>query len=123
MCEYCKESKDRKDIDDNGEIKVRLNEGMGNNLEIDYYHYGTKVGRYIPIVFCPMCGRLVNEDVLKAIKKSVNTTEQMTNPIMSEIATPIFEEPLQEISKVITAAVKNHQEQIINQINMRGGMY
>lgn len=58
MCEYCEESKNRKDIDDNGEIKVRLNEQMGNNLEIDYYHYGAKVGRYIPIAYCPMCRKI-----------------------------------------------------------------
>lgn len=58
MCEYCEESKNRKDIDDNGEIKVRLNEQMGNNLEIDYYYYGAKVGRYIPIAYCPMCRKI-----------------------------------------------------------------
>ncbi len=58
MCEYCEESKNRKDIDDNGEIKVRLNEQMGNNLEIDYYYYGSKVGRYIPIVYCPICRKI-----------------------------------------------------------------
>lgn len=67
MCEYCMESKDRKDIDNNEEIKLRLNEQMGNNLEINYYH-GAKTGRYIPIVYCPMCGRLVNKKAKENVR-------------------------------------------------------
>lgn len=68
MCQYCEETKERAEIDNNGEIKIKINEQMGNNLEINYYHFGTKVGRYIPIAFCPMCGRLVNKEVLENIK-------------------------------------------------------
>lgn len=124
MCEYCEESKNRKDIDDNGEIKVRLNQEIGNNLEINYYHYGTKVGRYIPIVFCPMCGRLVNADMLKAIQKSVNTPNagvKITMPVMPEASMPIIEDPCQEITNAITEAIKKRQDQMMN--NMMGGMY
>lgn len=62
MCKYCEETKERAEIDNNGEIKIQINEQMGNNLEINYYHFGTKVGRYIPIAFC---GRLVNKEVME----------------------------------------------------------
>lgn len=126
MCEYCEESKNRKDIDDNGEIKIRLNEQMGNNLEINYYHYGTKVGRYIPIAFCPMCGRLVNKDVLKAIQKSVNTKNvetQVTMPVMPKITMPIIDAPLQEIANTIIEAI--NPTKLINSVTqniMKGGM-
>lgn len=71
MCQYCEETKERAEIDNNGEIEIKINEQMGNNLEINYYHFGTKVNRYIPIAFCPMCGRLVNKEVLENIKKSI----------------------------------------------------
>ena len=127
MCEYCEDTKERKDIDDNGEIKVRLNEQMGNNLEINYYHYGAKVGRYIPIAFCPMCGRIVNSDVLKKIKESVNIPKigvQVGMPVMSEINMPLLEDPCQEIAKAITEAVDpiNIANNITKNI-MGGGMY
>lgn len=127
MCEYCEESRNSKNIDDNGEIKVRLNEQMGNNLEIDYYHYGAKVGRYIPIAFCPMCGRLVNKDVLIAIQKSINTPKmgmQVEMPTMPEISAPVIEDFSQEIAKTITEAVD--PTKIANNITkniMRGEMY
>ena len=65
MCKYCEETKERAEIDNNGEIKIKINEQMGNNLEINYYYFGTKVCRYIQIVFCPMCGRLVNKEVME----------------------------------------------------------
>lgn len=121
MCEFCEESKNRKDIDDNGEIKVRLNEQMGNNLEIDYYHYGAKVGRYIPIAYCPMCGRLVNKELLQAT--AVAGMEAGT-PASAEVKAPVINDFSQEIAKAITEAVDptNIANNITKNI-MRGGMY
>lgn len=125
MCEYCKENKDRKDIDYNGEIKVRLNEQMGNNLEIDYYHYGTKVGRYIPIAFCPMCGKLINKEVLEKISKAIATQHKITNEIKPNIINPIVPDTsMLDIQEEIRKAVENSIFDIskLNNNLMKGGM-
>ena len=124
MCEYCDESKNRKDIDDNGEIKVRLNEQMGNNLEIDYYYYGTKVGRYIPRVYCPMCGRLVNEELLIKIQKSVNIPKtEIPTGISAGIPVTTEIDFNKEIANAIIKSIDptNIANNITKNI-MRGGM-
>lgn len=104
MCKYCEETKERAEIDNNGEIKIKINEQMGNNLEINYYHFGTKVGRYIPIAFCPMCGRLVNKEVLEDIKKSIGDPKH-GGTVGVNAAMPVFNEigiDIQgEINKII----------------------
>lgn len=102
MCKYCEETKERAEIDNNGEIKIKINEQMGNNLEINYYYFGTKVGRYIPIAFCPMCGRLVNKEVLEDIKKSIEDPKCGVNaaiPVCNEIKLDMQEEINKAIEK------------------------
>ena len=104
MCQYCEETEEREEIDNNGEIKIKINEQMGNNLEINYYHFGTKVGRYIPIAFCPMCGRLVNKEVLENIKKSIKDPKCGVNveiPVCNEIKLDMQEEINRAIEKSI----------------------
>ena len=104
MCKYCEEAKERAEIDNNGEIKIKINEQMGNNLEINYYHFGAKVGRYIPIAFCPMCGRLVNKEVLENIKKSIENPKcgaSAAMPVCNEIKLDIQEEINKAIEKSI----------------------
>lgn len=98
MCEYCDDEQKRKDIDDNGEIKIYLDKKMGNNLAINYYHYGSKVGRYIPIVFCPMCGRLLNKELLDLLEKAGEfAASSVTVPLKPDIANINFQEQLKKI--------------------------
>lgn len=47
------------------------------------------VGRYIPIAYCPMCGRLVNKELLQAtavagIEAGAMATAEIMNPILQE---------------------------------------
>ena len=104
MCQYCEETKERAEIDNNREIIIKINEQMGNNLEINYYHFGTKVNRYIPIAFCHMCGRLVNKEVLENIKKSIEDPKCGVNaaiPVCNEIKLDMQEEINRAIEKSI----------------------
>lgn len=115
MCKYCEETKERAEIDNNGEIKIKINEQMGNNLEINYY-FGTKVGRYIPIAFCPMCGRLVNKEVLEDIKKSIEDPKcgvDVAVPVCNEIKLDMQEEINRAIEKSIFDRRKLYAKGII----------
>lgn len=121
MCKYCEENTDRENIDDNGEIQIKINKGMGNNLEINYYHYGTKVGRYVPIAFCPMCGRLVNKEVLNNIRKSIEDSKCGEN-IGVSAASPICNEIKIDVQGKINKAIEKSIFDRINGNFMQGGM-
>lgn len=105
MCQYCEETKEREEIDNNGEIIIKINNQMGNNLEINYYHFGTKVNRYIPIAFCPMCGRLVNKEVLEDIKKSIEDPK-CGGVARVNAAMPVFNEIGIDIQGEINKAIE-----------------
>lgn len=128
MCKYCEETKERAEIDNNGEIKIKINEQMGNNLEINYYHFGTKVGRYIPIAFCPMCGRLVNKEVLEDIKKSIGAPKHggtvgvnAAIPVCNEIKLDIQEEINRAIEKSMFDRRKFYARRYV--VNGRARLY
>lgn len=130
MCEYCAEDKERANIDDNGEIKIYIDKEMGNNLCIEYYYNGTKINRYIPIVFCPMCSRIINKELLAVMEKKARaaTTEVKCT---QEFKQPIQPNSLEiDIKKQINDAITNQLKidplKLFNPGNisgiMRGGM-
>lgn len=124
MCQYCEETKEREEIDNNGEIIIKINNQMGNNLEINYYHFGTKVNRYIPIAFCPMCGRLVNKEVLEDIKKSIEDPKCGANaaiPVCNEIKLDIQEEINKAIEKSMFDRRKFYARRYV--VNGRARLY